>query len=218
MICALAVLILAAGSAQADLSNPSFETGTLMGWSTTIPSLASVSVVTGHTDSVPGAGGETSWAPTDGSNFALLETGGADNFTQLYQSFTAPAGYELTFDYFWDSGESGGAGLFPVPWDDTGKGRLLSGVGPGGATETTFFTHTVNTDPGEIWGTPWTSVSYTIPSAGTYTLLFEVANFYDDARDSYLGVDNAHVVPVQAAVLLGILGLGVAGWKLRRFA
>ncbi len=34
----------------------------------------------------------------------------------------------------------------------------------------------------------------------------------------YLAVPDTYSVPVPAAVLLGILGLGVAGWKLRRFA
>ncbi len=224
MICALSVLIMVAGSAQADLVNGSFETTDLTGWSTVTPAGSSVTVVTSHADITwpsgvsPVVQGTTSWAPTDGSYFALVKTDGPGSVTKLYQTFTVGAGYTLSFDYFWDSQDY-------APFDDTGTGQLLSGAGTGGSVVTTLFSHNIGatvagsgTDPGNHYGTPWISVSYDILTAGTYTVLITNQNALDSVLDSYVGVDNFQVVPVPGAILLGILGMSVAGLKLRKFS
>jgi len=54
----------------------------------------------------------------------------------------------------------------------------------------------------------------------TYALAWEdLLNGGDqDYQDMVLMVESLMPVPVPAAVLLGILGLGVAGWKLRKYA
>lgn len=55
----------------------------------------------------------------------------------------------------------------------------------------------------------------------TYTFESPVTTLYfHDGGKGWIGIDNLAVtpVPVPAAVLLGILGLSVAGWKLRKFA
>ncbi|UCE46338.1 MAG: hypothetical protein JSW47_12025, partial [Phycisphaerales bacterium] len=64
--CALAVLTFATGVAQADLSNGSFETGDLSGWSTVIPSGGAVTVTEHHADTTAMGTGTMSWGSTDG--------------------------------------------------------------------------------------------------------------------------------------------------------
>jgi len=214
-ICVVAGLMLAASSAQANLTNGSFETGDLTGWSAIVPPGASISVVTNHADTgtypvAPFAPtGITNWAPTDGSNFALLKPDGPQTITRLYQSFYAPAGYTLTFDYFWDSQDY-------KPFNDKAGGRILSGAGLGGPVVTNLFVETVNSDPVNYWGTPWTTVSYTFASSGTYTLVFGIKNVLDPNLDSYLGIDNVKLIPAPGAILLGSIGIGLVGWLRRR--
>ena len=193
-ICALAVLILAVGRAQADIINGSFdETPLLTGWNSYTPDGGLIAVVGSHgplaprirsgDSAVPADPRVTSWGPTDGPYFVTLRVDGPGNWTQLYQSFTAPAGYELTFDYFWGSQDY-------MPYNDVATGELLSGVGVGGTVVETLFSESVASDPGSFYGTPWESVNYTIPITGTYTLLFQVANNGDDENHSFIGIDN----------------------------
>ena len=205
MIFILAIVVLAAGSAQAGLTNGSFETGDLTGWTTVLPTGASASAVTSHSD--PGGTGTTSWGPTDGSYFALVKTDGPGSLSMLYQSFYATAGASMSLDYFWDSGDF-------IP--DATTGTLLAGIGTGGPVVSTLFAHNVSSDPLDFWGTPWTSVSYTFGCSGMYTLLVEVSNGLDDIFDSYVGIDNVNVIPAPGAILLGSLGLCVVSWLRRR--
>ena len=55
------------------------------------------------------------------------------------------------------------------------------------------------------------------PSQPTYVIGFEDGTDWD-YQDLVVEITNCAPVPVPAAVLLGILGLGVAGLKLRKFA
>jgi hypothetical protein len=148
-----------------------------------------------------------SWTATDGTYFALLKTDGAGSWTQLYQSFSASAGDTLTLDYFWDAE---GASTK----NDTAEGVILFGTGLSGSPLTTLFTRSVAADP----DSPWTTISYIFENPGPYTLLFEIRNMGTAASDSHIGIDNVHLVPVPAGVLLGVFGLGVVGLKLRKFA
>jgi hypothetical protein len=207
MIFVLAVVVLAVGSVRAGLTNASFESGDLTGWTAVVPSGASVGVTVSHSD--PGGTGITSWGPTDGSAFALVKTNGAGSITQLYQSFYATAGADLSFDYFWDSQDY-------VPFDDMATGTLLAGMGTGGPLVTTLFSENINSDPADYWGTPWTSVSYTIANSGVYTLLITNMNSLDSILDSYVGIDNVNVIPAPGAILLGSIGVGFVSWLRRR--
>lgn len=214
-ICVVAGLMLAASSAQANITNGSFETGDLTGWLSIVPLGGSVNVVTNHSDTTwpggvpPVVPGVTTWGPTDGSNFALLKTDGPGSWTLLGQIFYAPAGYTLTVDYFWDSQDY-------VPFNDMAAGRIYAGVGIGGPVVTNLFFESIATDPGNHYGTPWTTVSHTFASSGTYTLAFGITNGLDSILDSYLGIDNVKLIPAPGAILLGSIGIGLVGWLRRR--
>ena len=211
MIFVSVIIILSAASAQAGVTNGSFETGDLTGWTSIIPDGASINVVTSHSD--PTGTGTTSWGPTDGSYFAVVKTDGPGSLSRLYQSFYASAGAILSFDYFWDSQDW-------YPFSDAAEGVLLAGAGTGGPLVTTLFSENINSDPEDYWGTPWTSVSYTIANSGVYTLLITNMNGLDDIGDSYVGIDNVNVtsdvIPAPGAILLGSLGVGIVGWLRRR--
>ena len=56
-----------------------------------------------------------------------------------------------------------------------------------------------------------------ITPAGNYVLAWEVEGLGDaDYQDLVVEISKAAPVPVPGAVLLGVLGLGAAGMKLRR--
>jgi len=210
LVYVIAGLMFANTSSQANLTNGSFETGDITGWTAVLPVGGSASVVTDYSEPTPSATGTTSWVPTDGSYFTVLKTDGPGSMSKLYQSFYASPGASLSFDYFWDSGDFN-------PFNDITTGKLLLDVGTNGPVESTLFSNSVNTDPADYWGTPWIPVSYQFTTGGTYTLLIEISNDGDNSFDSYVGIDNAQVtIPAPGAVLLGGIGMSLVGWMRRR--
>lgn len=195
---ALLLAVAFAGVSQASvLFNSSFEAGNLTGWDTFVPTGASINVVSTHTDTSGSATGTASWTPTDGSNFALIASGGLGIPTELAQTFSVAQGDVLTFDYFWDSQDD-------FLFNDIAIGSIVY--------NDVLFMQSVVTDPMDYWGTPWTHVSYTFANSGIYTLRFTIANGDDDLLSSYLGLDNLMIIPEPATMLL----LGLGGVFLRR--
>lgn len=210
LVYVVAGLMFVTASSQANLTNGSFETGDLTGWTAVLPVGGFASVFTNYNESTPSATGTTNWSPTDGSFFTMLKTDGPGSMSKLYQSFYASPGASLSFDYFWDSGDYN-------PFNDATTGTLLSGEGTGGPVVSTLFSNSVNADPADYWGTPWIPVSYQFIAGGTYTLLIEISNDGDENYDSYVGIDNAQLnIPAPGAVLLGSIGMGLVGWMRRR--
>lgn len=193
-ICIVACLMLVASSVQVNLINGSFEISGLTGWKTVVPSGASTSIVTSHSESVPPGTGTMSWAPTDGRCFFLLETDRPGSKIRLYRSFAANRGLILAVDYFCDS-------MDYVPYNDTAAGL-------GGPVVNTLFSHSINSDLHDYRGAPWTSVRYAFAVVeGTYTMLIEIMN----SLDSYVDLDNVRLIPTPGAVVLGSICVSLVG-------
>jgi hypothetical protein len=196
------------------ITNGSFETGNLAGW-TYSGSGPDYSV-----DPLGGPGAVTwemsrdflppiapNWTATQGDYFASLwSTNGAQTLSVLRQTLTAEAGEMLRFDYFFDFGD---LATFP----DTATATLSWSSG-----SVVLFEHnTAGHELGDDENVGWTTISYNLPVAGTYTLAFTTAD-YDGSFESILGVDNVSIrgVPGPSAILLSILGTSLVGWLRRR--
>jgi len=104
-------------------------------------------------------------------------------------------------------------------WGRTGAGSPYSGVFTGGLTNV-FFTPAVvgnDTFDGHL-GSVSMEFSALEPWRGTLIQLTATGGWFSQAFDVKGGSIDATVVPVPAALLLGLLGLGAAGVKLRKFA
>lgn len=82
-----------------------------------------------------------------------------------------------------------------------------------------------NDDLLEMYAGPWTTFAYAPPTVGDqYYLNLGIDTLTDPQHDSgypswgEFSEVRVHPVPAPAAVLLGLLGLGAAGMKLRKFA
>jgi hypothetical protein len=157
--------------------------------------------------------GDQVWMNLDGGATATAKWAAADE----------------TFGYI--AGSSGGTfvSLFSVPFGTNG---YLSEPKPSGIIPSTdpIFRLALNSGFG-LWSSKQSDnaspdndhmVTWLItdgPSAGNYVVGWEVENLGDaDYQDLVVEISKAAPVPVPAAVLLGVLGLSIAGLKLRKFA
>lgn len=205
---ALAVAPLFAAAAQADLFFEGFE-GDLSAW-------------VGKGGLAGAHHGAIVVDPLDASNkvltFAQTNSGG-DIFATV-AGFTLASGqqYTVSFRYRGDPSQGG------TPGDLGGYAGLSAGFA--GSHLWYYGTNTVSgAAPVLVDDGQWHSYSYMFaapPGIGNpIHLMFEDfwASGYgliNKAGDAYF--DDVRLVPVPAAVLLGMLGLGAAGLKLRKFA
>jgi hypothetical protein len=155
------------------------------------------------------------WTATEGNYFASLwstDSMGTD-YSTLSQTFTTPdPGYLLEFDYFFDFGDLNFQQGTPE-MGDWAEGTLSWSGG-----SAVLFEHNYTGDLADEENIDWTTVSYVLPDAATYTLEFAIYDGLDmpGAFESILGVDNVSVVPAPGAFLLGVIGLGYANLRLRK--
>jgi len=186
VLAVFAILLTTSGQLQAGIINGSFEAG-LTGWVPNNPSF--VSVVGLHVEQ-PGA--TVTYNPTEGSFFALLETGlDTGVYTTLSQTFFANAGDTLSGYAFFDTTDY-------LPYNDDGYVRIVQG-------NVILFSSSVSA-VGNFGQTPWTFFSYTFPISGWYTIEAGVRNVQDNSVLSYLGLDAVRWTPVPEPSSLGLFG------------
>ncbi len=201
--------------ANADLMNGGFETGDLTSWTSTGIVQAVKDEFSRDFLGLVQAPTSGFWDPTEGNYFASLwSTDYITNVSTMSQTFTTPSGaYVLQFDYFYDFGD---LATDPFLGDlyDPARIYVLDSLG-NSVFDMTINDPSMGTELGDDVNIDWTSVSITLPTAGTYTLGFEIQD-PSFAFESILGVDNVSVVPLPSALLLSSIGLGYASWRLRK--
>ncbi|HPC94544.1 MAG TPA: hypothetical protein PLU87_06360 [Sedimentisphaerales bacterium] len=206
IILALAVAVMLGATVSADLFYDDFESGSLSAW------VGKDGTSTSHH-------GQIVSDPLDASNhvltFSQTNWGGDIFATAAGFAVTAGQKYTISFEYLGDptkggtSGDLGGYAGISSGFPGTHKWYYGTGTVSGAAP--------VLADDGQ-----WHSYSYTFTAtAGMNPVHLMFEDFYlqgyslaNVAGDVYF--DDVRLVPVPGAVLLGMLGLGVAGARLRK--
>jgi MYXO-CTERM domain-containing protein len=191
--------------------NGGFETGDFSGWNLVQPGFANVVTSAPVLGGTPGS----KWLPTSGQFFALLQGGSAANrYTLMSQTISASAGDVLTFKAFFNAGDL-------MPFNDNAFANILNLKNFN--LDNLYFKDVSSVGPMGKDG--WTTVQYTFPVTGQYSLIFGINNELDNNRPSYLGVDDVEIgprgsgqpTPEPASNLVwGLAGLSMAAVVRRR--
>ncbi|MDQ6422902.1 hypothetical protein RB620_26085 [Paenibacillus sp. LHD-117] len=158
---------------MSQIVNPSFETGDFTGWSLTVPSGGSATVVpTFTTPFFP----FLSFNPVEGNFFALLKSGDSTLTTTIIQTFTATAGQTISGYAFFQCEFQG------PPSDGSARVQL---VDEQSATviATPYLAEVLTTG-----STGWVQWAYTFTTSGTFTVRARV-NDAGSLSDNFMGLD-----------------------------
>jgi len=211
---------LAAVSAQAQVSNPSFETGTLSGWS----SVGSASVQD-SSFAVPTQGsyqafvnnssgfGTTVDAATLSGFFGGVSLPGtpqgiATDGSGILQTFTLAADSTISFDWHFATNESTGSGYDETFYYLDGTLTLLANADSLGVS-------TLYGVPSLDKGLPYQTVNIPL-TAGTHTLGFGSYDTSDGSVPTGLLIDNITTAAVPEPTTAALAGLSIVGLMITR--
>ena len=201
-----AAIALPSGASASTLINGGFEAspagpGAPTGWATNNAGL--VQVVT----SFNGGGAFAPYTAQEGAQFAVLATGAQNIATVLTQIFNLNQNETISFMVAFATTENPGETTF----NDSGAFGIFDFTN---LANSSLFSQSVSAATNQAG--PWTKVSFTAPSTGSYALNASVRNVGDGIISSYLLLDAAGAVPEPGTWMLMLLGLGAVGFSLRR--
>jgi hypothetical protein len=212
---AMSIALGSAGAAQAAVQNGGFEAG-YTSWNT----IGDTQIKTSSFGSGPTEGLQEALLTTDvgampvedlegflqlaPGTLAGISTDMPIEGSAISQTFWATAGDFLKFDWNFLTNEA-----TPSFYNDFGFYMISPAVGPTGLADTYSSFNPANVSTGFTQETGFSTVTWTAPASGNYTLAFGVVDVGDGNVTSALAVDNASSVPEPAS--LALLGMGVPG-------
>ncbi len=195
ILLAVTLVVSLSGAATAmmiPMTNSSFETGDLSGW--TIHTYDGVAP--GVQSIFDSNGGEITYSATHGSEFAVLAA-----TSSISQNTSWNVGDYISFAWAFSAQDY--QPYNDYAWFDPGDGAeiiTLSSIGVVG-------------DYGE---TPWSNFTYTYASAGAGDISWGVTNLYDCVYDSIMLLDSTSATQegmpaIPEPTTIALLGIGLAG-------
>jgi hypothetical protein len=210
----LAMLTVASVAHAQPLSNGSFETGDLHGWSTfeanTVGEGTFRAVVGG---SVLPLSGATAPLASDGDTLAISDMSAA-GLRVLYQDIAIPSAATLRFDLWWRNTAGfwvNPDNMFPEPFaNQHARIDLIALDAQLNSTDPEDIVRSlVLLDEGPAESDGWQSLSFDLSELAGQTLRLRIAEV-DNQAPLYIGVDNFALVPSPGAATMVLLAFASA--------